>query len=499
MDHWGNCTTGETGVSTDWFLRRISFNVIIAEILIRKYRAVIGQSPVKYPQNEQVKTRAGSPSGDYLASEQHSRWKGEIVRLFNTLSQTSEEFTPWGEEVKLYVCGITPYDTTHLGHAFTYATADVLVRYLEYKGLRVRYVQNVTDIDDDILKKAKEVGEDWKSLGDRWTAHFIRDMQALNVRPPDHYPRATEVIPQIITAVEKLLDAGVAYQANEHVYFHIESWPEFGKLCRIPPEEMLPIANERGNKPDDPHKRDPLDFVLWQAQAVGEPAWHSPWGLGRPGWHIECSTMATHFLGQTIDIHSGGGDLCFPHHECEIAQIEPVMDGKTYVRFWLHTAMVRHDGEKMSKSLGNLVMVRDLLEKYSADALRLYMAGHHYREEWTYNEEGLIAAEILAEKARGAARCIGGEENEVDPDDYLVEFEKAMDDDLDTVNARQVLSDLCDEIITAASMGRRLESAQQGLSQMSQVFGLRLDDPNPEERVIAGWDRHLVRFIDTPG
>ncbi|MBC7292524.1 MAG: class I tRNA ligase family protein, partial [Thermoleophilia bacterium] len=256
-------------------------------------------------------------------------------------------------------------DTTHLGHAFTYCNVDVLVRYLEYRGHQVLYAQNVTDIDDDILRRAAEVKENWKSLGDRWTAHFIRDMISLNVRPPDYMPRATEVMPEIINLVQKLVQTGVAYVAGGSVYFHIDAWPEYGKLNKLPRDEMLRIANERGNNPNDPNKRDPLDFVLWQAQAPGEPAWDSPWGPGRPGWHIECTAMAIKFLGETVDIHSGGADLAFPHHESEIAQAECATGRKPFARFWMHSAMVRYQGEKMSKSLGNLIMVDKLLQKWS--------------------------------------------------------------------------------------------------------------------------------------
>ena len=244
------------------------------------------------------------------------------MNIYNTLSGAVEPLEPTGRAITLYVCGITPYDTTHLGHAFTYTVADVLVRHLESQGLTVRYVQNVTDIDDDILRKAAEVGEDWRALGNRWTSHFIRDMQVLNVRPPDEYPRATDVIPDIVTAVGALIERGLAYVSGGSVYYHVDAWPAFGRLSHLPRSEMLDVANERGNRPDDPHKRDPLDFVLWQAQAPGEPTWDSPWGPGRPGWHIECSVMSTRFLGPTLDFHGGGGDLVFPHHECEIAQAE---------------------------------------------------------------------------------------------------------------------------------------------------------------------------------
>lgn len=422
------------------------------------------------------------------------------MQLYNTLSRSTEAFMPQKEPITVYVCGITPYDTTHLGHAFTYAAMDILIRYLIYQGRRVLYVQNVTDIDDDILKRAGEVNEDWKSLGDRWTARYIHDMRALNVRPPDHFPRATGTIREIINLVQRLLRIGVAYESEGNVYFHVNAWPEFGKLSQIPRDRMLPIANERGNHPDDPHKRDPLDFVLWQAQAaggpsVGEPAWDSPWGPGRPGWHVECSAMAMRYLGSTIDIHSGGADLIFPHHESEIAQTECATAQPPFVRFWVHTAMVRHEGEKMSKSLGNLVMVRDLLEDWSPDALRLYLASHHYREAWSYDLDELEQADQLAQKLREAATFTGGlgELLLMDPSSARAAFTEAMDNDLDTPLALTVLEQLAEQILDAAHGGRGVRAAQGALREMGQVLGLRLGE-GPESRVAAGWNRHLKDF-----
>jgi L-cysteine:1D-myo-inositol 2-amino-2-deoxy-alpha-D-glucopyranoside ligase len=414
------------------------------------------------------------------------------MELYNTLTQKIEPFTPSGEVVTVYVCGITPYDTTHLGHAFTYATADILIRYLEYLGHQVNYVQNVTDIDDDILRKAQEVDEDWREVGNRWTEHFVEDMQTLNMRPPDHFPRATEVIPQIIEMVQDLLEAGVAYEAGSNVYFSVADWPEFGKLSRIPREKMLSIANERGNNPDDPHKRDPLDFVLWQAQAEGEPAWESPWGYGRPGWHIECSVMSTHFLGETIDIHSGGHDLLFPHHECEIAQVEAVTGERPFVRYWLHTGMVEHEGEKMSKSLGNLVMVRDLLQDYSADALRLYLAQHHYRQPWAHDEMELEKAVQCAEKLAVAMTAVNSGHKLINVNPVQSQFQAALNHDLDTNLALASLLNLADEIIFRAENGYRVSEAQAALRQMAGVFGLRLDEAEPS--VIIGWQTIEKRF-----
>ena len=410
------------------------------------------------------------------------------MRLYNSKTQKTEEFTPRDHEATLYVCGNTPYDTTHLGHAFTYISYDQLIRYLELKGIQVRYAQNVTDIDDDILKKSKETGDDWRELGNRWTDHFIDDMIALNVRPPDYFPHATDVIPEIIGSVEKLIQAGVAYVKSGSVYYEVSRYPEFGQLSHLPYNEMLPVANERGNRPDDPNKRDPLDFVLWQAQAPGEPAWESPWGPGRPGWHIECSTMATKYLGKTVDIHGGGLDLCFPHHECEIAQVEPVRDNDPYVRTWMHTAMVGYQGEKMSKSLGNLVMVSDLLETYSPDALRLFLGSHHYREAWSYDEKDLKEFQKLADILSQAVRAESGNGISFNPTQRVHEFNDSMENDLGTPGAVHALQELAHGILEAGKGQRDVKEAQEMLRKYSLVFGLTLGSDTPEDRVVKGWN-----------
>jgi L-cysteine:1D-myo-inositol 2-amino-2-deoxy-alpha-D-glucopyranoside ligase len=421
------------------------------------------------------------------------------MQLYNVLTRQIEQFKPSGDTVTVYVCGITPYDTTHLGHLFTYTTFDVLIRYLEFQGYPVRYVQNVTDLDDDILRRAGEIDQDWKELGDRWTVHFIDDNLTLNLRPPDFFPRATDVIDAIISAVQALLEAGVAYESGGSVYFHIASDPDYGKLSRLAYDEMLPIANERGNFPDDPQKRDPLDFVLWQTQSPGEPAWDSPWGPGRPGWHIECSTMSAEYLGQSIDIHGGGADLIFPHHESEIAQSECAGGSQPFARFWLHTAMVRFEGEKMSKSLGNLVMVRDLLEAgWPADAIRICMANHHYREAWNYVESDLDDSLALADKFREAVTITGGEGDVLDPGSTWAAFKEAMEHDLDSPVALQTLSDLADSILSAAGEGKDLSQAQDALRKWTGIFGLRLDQPDVEKNVSAGWEAHRKRFIGDP-
>jgi L-cysteine:1D-myo-inositol 2-amino-2-deoxy-alpha-D-glucopyranoside ligase len=345
---------------------------------------------------------------------------------------------PGRERVGLYVCGVTPYDTGHLGHAFTYVSFDVLHRYLEYLGHDVVYVQNLTDVDDDMLRRAREIGEDYLALGNRWVTTFLTEMAALNWLPPDHLPRATQHVPQMVALIERLLDAGLAYVADGHAYFGVAADPSFGQVSHVPREEMLPIANERGNVPDMPGKRDPLDFVLWQRSLPDEPSWESPWGRGRPGWHIECSAMSMTYLGNRFEIHGGGGDLAFPHHEAERAQSEGATGERPFVSWWMHTGMLHHAGEKMSKSLGNLVLVRDLLRDHSGDAIRHYLVSHHYRTEVHYDAEGLArsaraSALLRAASVRGGDASGAGLAPPVDAS--CARFLAAMDDDLDTPSA----------------------------------------------------------------
>jgi len=349
------------------------------------------------------------------------------VRLYNTLTANKEVYR--SRTGRMYVCGITPYDVTHLGHAFTYVFFDVLGRYLEHLGKNVTYVQNVTDIDDDILRKAAQTGEDWKALGDLNSARFWQEFRALGNRMPDIVSIATEHIREMDALSRKLVEGGYAYVSNGSAYFDLSRWPSFGRLSRLDRGDMLHLANERGNHPDDPHKRDPLDLLLWQAAREGEPRWPSSFGTGRPGWHVECSAMALKYLGPTLDIHGGGHDLVFPHHEAEIAQSEAAT-GKPFARFWMHTGMLRYRGEKMSKSLGNLVYVADLLRESSVNALRLLLLGHHYRESWEYAPRALDDARSLAELLhRGPSGERGARER----------FFAALDDDMDTPAALEAL------------------------------------------------------------
>lgn len=398
------------------------------------------------------------------------------MRLFNTQSQSVEEFAPTKDSVGIYVCGVTPYDTTHAGHAFTFLTFDVLVRYLRHIGYTVTYVQNVTDIDDDILRKAKETGVAWDELGKRETAKYRSDMRSLNALDPDYYVAATDHIKEMQDLIGKLLDKELAYISNGSVYFSVASDPEFGKLSHLSPAEMLPIANERGNNPDDPNKRDPLDFILWQAAQPGEPSWDSPWGPGRPGWHIECSAMSIRYLGPSFDIHGGGADLVFPHHECEIAQSENATGVEPFSRFWMHAAMVGYQGEKMSKSLGNLVIVSDVLKDYSADALRLYLLSHHYREPWEYVDGEIDAWAQAADDIREAVDFPAfGVEEELDVTAERERFINAMDDDLNTPEAIAALHGIARAILEAPE-DDDIRAAQKTLAELSDILGLAREE-----------------------
>ena len=398
-----------------------------------------------------------------------------------------QSFVPAGDRstVGLYVCGVTPYDTGHLGHAFTYVSFDVLHRYLEYLGHDVVYVQNLTDVDDDMLRKARETGIDYLELGNRNVTTFLTEMAALNWLPPDHYPRATEHIPQMVAMIQRLLDAGLAYASAGHVFFSIDAWPRYGELSKLTRADMLPIANERGNVPDQPGKRDPLDFVLWQPSLAGEPTWPAPWGAGRPGWHIECSAMATAYLGERFEIHGGGGDLVFPHHESELAQTEGATDVVPWVRHWTHAGMLRYGGEKMSKSLGNLVLVRDLLRTYPGDAIRHYLVGRHYRSEIDFEESDLDrSADAAAHLRRACQRAETlapdatalADAAVLDPAiaDLRRRFLDAMDRDLDTPSAMPALEALADLALAAGSDELAAQAGWMVRELGARILGLRL-------------------------
>ena len=394
------------------------------------------------------------------------------MKLFNTLTQSLEDFVPLEDKlVRMYVCGVTPYDTTHLGHAFAYVSFDTLIRYLEFRGYTVRYVQNVTDIDDDILRKARELNMPWDELGRRETERYLHDMDSLNVCRPDVYAHATEEIPTMIEVIQVLIARGYAYERAGNIYFSVKKDPEFTIMPHAlglnSYDDMLKIANERGNYPNDPHKKDPLDFVLWQAQAPGEPAWPSPWGPGRPGWHIECSAMSMRYLGPQIDIHGGGADLAFPHHTCEIAQSEHFTGIAPFARVWMHNGMVYQEGEKMSKSLGNLTLVGDLLKDYSANAIRITLLNHHYRYPWECFPADLeVATETVAHIHQ--VQNLVGERN--DGEDTLLRgrFHAAMENDLNTPEAILLLRQAAETVIANHDLDTGAE-----IVRLVKVLGLR--------------------------
>lgn len=307
------------------------------------------------------------------------------MKLYDSLSQTKTKLTPLTPgNIKIYVCGITPYDTTHLGHAYVYTTFDALIRYLKFKDYRVTYTQNVTDVDDDLLKRAKKDHKNWKKLGDFWTNKFLTDMKALNIEMPDHFTKASDFIEKIIEITQELINKGFAYEVEGNVFFKVAKYPEYGKLSKYSKKEMEKLLKERGGDPADKRKRGSLDFLLWQKSLPDEPYWESPWENGRPGWHVECSAMITKTLGDQIDIHGGGFDLIYPHHESERAQSESFSGKVPFVKNWLHIAMLSYQGQKMSKSLGNLVLVSDLLKKYDSATIRWLLLSHHYRKPWEF-------------------------------------------------------------------------------------------------------------------
>ncbi len=375
---------------------------------------------------------------------------GGPMRLWCTARGEVVPFEP-GPVVTMYTCGITPYDATHLGHAAVYVTYDVLQRRLRDLGHETRCVRNITDVDDSILGKARELGVHYLDLAAAETARFDDDIRALGLLPSYSEPRATSAIADIRGFIGMVLDRGHAYQAGGGVYFDVSSFPEFGSVSGYDEAQMLDYAKERGGNVEDPHKRNPLDFVLWQPSLDDEPAWDSLWGPGRPGWHIECSALAMRELGTTIDLHGGGADLIFPHHECERAQSEAAT-GEPFVRHWMHQAMVRMDGEKMSKSLGNLVFVSELRKEWDPMAIRLILVEKHYRTGWEWDDTRLPRAAERLERWRAAGPGSGG----VDA------VRAALDDDLDTSTAVAAVD-------AAAAAG-------EGVGEAAALLGVSLSD-----------------------
>jgi L-cysteine:1D-myo-inositol 2-amino-2-deoxy-alpha-D-glucopyranoside ligase len=366
------------------------------------------------------------------------------LHLYDTARAAIVPFEP-GEHVLMYTCGITPYDATHLGHAATFISYDLLQRHLIDKGHTVQCVRNVTDVDDPLFAKARELGIHYLDLAAAEEARFERDMVALNALPVASTPRASSAIPDIRGFIGMVLDRGYAYQAGGSVYFDVSEFETFGALSHYSEAEMIELARQRGGQVDDPHKRHPLDFVLWHPSAPDEPSWDTMWGPGRPGWHIECSALALRELGTTIDLHGGGADLIFPHHECERAQSEAAT-GEPFVKHWMHTALISMNGEKMSKSLGNLVFVDRLRTQYDPMAIRLGLIEHHYRTEWEWDDELMERSTLRLARWRAAA--------DGTPGDVLDEVRIRLDDDLDSPGAVAAVDD-------AASRGEATRAAAE--------------------------------------
>lgn len=383
------------------------------------------------------------------------------MKLYNTFSQKKENIN-LKDKIGIYVCGVTPDGPTHLGHAFLFVTYDVLIRYLRFLGAGVTYVQNVTDIDDDTLIRSKAAGLSWKQMGEIQTKNHIKHMDNLNVIRPDFYPKATENINQMIKIINKLVDKKLAYIKNGSVYFSVSKDKDFGKLSKYGYPAMLEIANERGNFPLDPNKRDPLDFILWQAQKPNEPFWESPWGKGRPGWHIECSAMSMRYLGNTITIHGGGADLIFPHHEAEIAQSENY-SGKKFVDLWMHVAMLYCSGKKMSKSLGNIIYVSELLKKHSPDTIRILLLSHHYRTPWNFEEKEFKDSTEIVKLLKTVANPNGLSQQQTKEE--LPDFFSAVDNDFNTPLAIKVL-------VKVAKGGKISPKIAQAIFTASNILGL---------------------------
>ncbi|MFZ7147149.1 cysteine--tRNA ligase [Avibacterium avium] len=415
-----------------------------------------------------------------------------MLKIFNTLSREKEVFTPiHPNKVGMYVCGVTVYDLCHIGHGRTFVCFDVIARYLRYLGYDLTYVRNITDVDDKIIKRALENKETCDQLVDRMVTEMYRDFDALNILRPNVEPRATHHIPEIIDIVEKLIQRGHAYVAeNGDVMFDIESFPQYGKLSRQDLSQLQAGARIEISE----IKKNPMDFVLWKMSKPNEPSWDSPWGKGRPGWHIECSAMNSKQLGDHFDIHGGGSDLMFPHHENEIAQSCCAHDGD-YVNYWIHSGMIMVDKEKMSKSLGNFFTIRDVLNHYNGEVVRYFLLTAHYRSQLNYSEENLNLAQGALERLYTALRDTvpsvapqGGEE-------FVAQFKEAMDDDFNTPNAISVLFEMAREINKLKGEDKtKANQLAARLRELGDILGLLQQDP--ESFLQAGADDDEVAKIE---
>ena len=378
-----------------------------------------------------------------------------MLRVYNTLTREKEEFKPLEPgKASIYCCGVTPYNDPHIGNARPFVTWDVVRRYLEKKGYAVRYVQNFTDIDDKIIRRAKEAGETWKELADHYIAEYFKAIDALNVRRADAYPRVSEHIADVLAVIEKLIEKGYAYALDGDVYYSVERFAGYGKLSGRSLDDMQ--AGARVGV--DERKHHPMDFALWKAAKPGEPSWDSPWGKGRPGWHIECSTMSMKYLGETFDFHGGGSDLIFPHHENEIAQAQACTgDDHSFARYWLHNGFITIHDQKMSKSKNNFFTVKDILKEFPGEVIRFFILQTHYRSPLDFSDERLHEAQTALDRLRNANKVIAelsqregtsdtAAELAVQAETFLRDFDAAMDDDFNTALAISQMFGLAKEI-----------------------------------------------------
>ena len=395
------------------------------------------------------------------------------MKLYDSLTGEKRDFVPKGDTVKMYVCGVTPYSSSHVGHAMCSVYFDTLRRYLEYSGYEVTHVQNFTDIDDKIIDAAAVQKTSPVMLVEEMVEEYLIDMARLNIQPAHMYPRVTDEIPTIIGLIQGLIDKGFAYESEGDVYYRVTRFPGYGKLSHRTLEGMMAGARIEPNAQKD-HA---MDFTLWKAAKPGEPSWTSPWSEGRPGWHIECSAMALHYLGPHLDIHGGGQDLVFPHHENEIAQTEAFTGLEPFAEHWVHNGLLQMDQDKMSKSLGNLVTVRDALSKFGSDAMRLFFLNSHYHSPLAYSEEGLQGQQRAADRLRIALSAPGSDSSAeaVDAEAYRQRFIAAMDDDLNTPQALAAVFSLARDINRGREEGKLLANAQECLRELTTVLGLRLE------------------------
>lgn len=411
------------------------------------------------------------------------------MQIYNSLTRKKETFVPLHEgKVGIYACGPTVYNYFHIGNARPFILFDVLRRYFEYRGYEVTFVQNFTDIDDKMIKKANEEGTTVKEVAERYIAAYFEDAKALGIRPATVHPRATEHIPQIIDIIEKLIAKGYAYAVNGDVYYRVKAFSEYGCLCGQDLDDLENGASQRLDVETD--KEDPMDFALWKAQKPGEPAWESPWGMGRPGWHIECSAMSMTYLGETFDIHTGGKDLLFPHHENEIAQSVGAT-GKPYVRYWMHNGFINIDNEKMSKSLNNFFTIHDIAQQFDLEAVRMFMLSAHYRSPVNFSKEMIAQAHasltrLYTARDQFAFLLQSAPDRELTQEEKdfglrvqktQERFEQAMDDDLNTADAIGALFELVRDgnvTLSAGSAKGAVKAAHDMLISLTDVLGLLL-------------------------